>query len=390
MDNRIFVRLRLSTLLVVLLAIPAAADDWPQWRGPNRSGVSAETGLSDKWPEDGPPVSWEVDSLGNGYGTVSVVGDRIYVQGTRGRYSVVMALDATNGATVWTTALGTLREQDKGRGPRSTPTVVGDEIYVLNERGELARLQGGDGSIVWQLSMTERFGVSNIRWSISESPLVEGDRVFVMPGGRRGAIAAVERATGDTVWRSTGLTDAMSYSSLVAADIAGIRTIVGLSARAGVGVRADDGTLLWRYKAPANRTANVATPVVGGDRVFYTSSYGVGGGAVEITESGSGVEAHESYFRSNLQNHHGGVVLLDGYLYGMFGRALTCVDFETGEIVWRSRSVGKGSLTAADGKLFLLGENHEVGLAAASGRATGSSGDSSSPSWAGAVGRTRS
>ncbi len=358
-----------SIVGVVLLAVLAPglslADDWSQWRGPDRSGLSRESGLADTWPEGGPPVVWKAEGLGEGYGAVAVVGDRVYVQGTRGTDSVVFALDAADGSEIWSVVLGKRLEQDKGNGPRSTPTVVGDEIYVLNGMGELARLNAGDGSTRWQLNILERFGSSNIRWGVSESPLIEGEWVVVMPGGRDGSIAALDRETGKTVWTSETLTDKLSYSSLVAADVAGVRAIVGFTQSAGVGVRASNGELLWRYEAPANATANAATPVVGDELVFYTSSYGVGGGAFRLQASADGVTGEEAWFGSNLQNHHGGVVLYEGHLYGFFGPALACVELETGEIQWRARSVGKGSLTIADGKLFLLGERYEAGLAEA-------------------------
>ena len=358
-------RLVFVSLFLLVLPVAAAADDWPQWRGPDRTGLSGETGLADSWPTEGPPEIWKIDGLGEGYGAVAVVGDRIYVQGTRRGDSVVFALDAANGQEVWSRVLGPRLEQDKGNGPRSTPTVVGDEIYVLNGMGQLARLKASDGSVVWQIDMLDRFSSRNIRWGVSESPLIEGDWVIVMPGGRDGSIAALERETGKTVWTSETLTDNLSYSSLVAADIGGIRTIVGFTQQAGVGVRASNGELLWRYEAPANGTANAATPVVGDDMVFYTSSYGVGGGAVKVTPSGNGLSGDQAWFASNLQNHHGGVVLYEGHLYGFFGPALACVELESGEIKWRARSVGKGSLTVADGKLYLLGEKHKAGLAVA-------------------------
>lgn len=378
-------------LAAVALPAPAAADDWPQWRGPQRNGVSKETGLLDKWPAAGPPVSWRVDGLGEGYGSVSSADGVLYMQGTRGGRSVVFALDAADGAVQWSRELGPRLRDGRGNGPRGTPTVAGDSLYVLTGMGELARVAAADGSVRWRRNILEDFDQRNISWGISESPLIEGDWVVVMPGGDDGAIAAFDLETGETVWTSTDLTDRAGYSSLIAVDLGNgeepLRAILGFTARAGVGVRADNGELLWRYPEPANRTANVATPIYSDGLVFYTSAYGVGGGALRLRVDGKTVDSDEAWFESSLQNHHGGVVLYEGHLYGFFGNALACVDLKTGRIVWRDRSVGKGSLTLADGKLYLVGERHAVGLALATPNGYDEHGrfrleDRGEPSWA--------
>lgn len=358
----------LPHLLVLLALLPPAAGhaaDWPQWRGPERTGVSSETGLARSWPTGGPPVVWRITSLGDGYGTVAVTGGRVYVQGTRGEESHVFALDERDGRLLWSTYLGAKLHQDKGDGPRATPTVDGDVLYALTGTGELAALRTADGSRIWQVNILARFGGSLIRWGISESPLVEGDVVVVTPGGPDATLAALDKKTGRTVWTSRGVSDRASYSSVIAADIGGTRALLAFTQEGGIGVRARDGSLLWRYDRPANGTANAATPIYADGLAFYSSSYGVGGGAVRVTPATAGVDSEEAWFGASLQNHHGGVVLYGGYLYAFFGRALTCVDFATGEIVWRARSVGKGSLTVADGLLFLLGEDFEAGLAEA-------------------------
>ena len=380
-------------LLSLALAAPppAAADDWPQWRGPNRDGVSAETGLADKWPASGPPLLWRIEGLGEGYGSVSSADGVLYVHGTRDGRSVVFALDAVDGRARWSRELGSRLRDGRGNGPRGTPTVAGDSLYALTGMGELARIALADGSVKWQRNILEDFDQRNISWGISESPLIEGEWVVVMPGGDDGAVAALDRETGETVWTSGELTDRTGYSSLIAVDLGSgddsVRAILGFTARAGVGVRASDGELLWRYRAPANRTANVATPIYSDGFVFYTSAYGVGGGALQVRVAGDEVSSGQAWFEASLQNHHGGVVLYEGHLYGFFGRALACVDFKTGEIVWRDRSVGKGSLTFADGKLYLVGEKHLAGLALATPKGYDEHGrfeleDHGEPSWA--------
>lgn len=358
-----------TATLVAGFAASAHADDWLQWRGPDRAGISTETGLLDEWPPEGPAVNWLVETLGEGYGAVAVEGDALYIQGTRDGESMVFRLRAADGAEVWARSLGPgYLHPQQGNGPRSTPTIRGDFLYVQNGMGEVAKLDKATGDAVWQFNMLERFGSPNTRWGISESPLVVRDRIYVMPGGSRGAIVALSSVDGSTIWRSDELGDAASYSSLILREIAGTEVLIGFTGEAGVGVRADSGALLWRYTAPSTANAiNIATPVLAGDLVFYTSSYGVGGGALRIGVEGEGGSfvSEEAYFGTRFQNHHGGVVVHEGAMYSFFGPALTSVDIETGEVHWRARSVGKGSVVMADGKLFLLGEKHRVGLAVA-------------------------
>ena len=357
----------LTTTALTALALPsvAGADDWPQWRGPDRTGLSDEVGLLDEWPEGGPSINWQIETLGEGYSAPAVEGNRLYIQGTRDELSMVFAVSTIDGSEIWAIDLGPRLVQDKGNGPRSTPTIVGEHLYVQNGMGEVAKLQKSSGDVVWRINMLERFGSPNIRWGISESPLVDGERIYVMPGGEKGAIAALSTQNGETVWTSKELTDKASYSSLILREIDGTDVLIGFTGDAGVGVRASDGALLWRYTAPSSHGINVATPILIDDVVFYTSSYGIGGGALRVNGANENVETAEVFFNPRLQNHHGGVVELDGNLYGFFGPALGSIDAKTGEAHWRARSVGKGSLVIADGKLFMLSERHKVGLAVA-------------------------
>lgn len=352
-----------GAVAVVMSGSAQGAVDWPQWRGQHRSGISHETGLLQQWPAGGPAVVWEAVELGAGYGSLAVSGPHVYVQGLRNRQSVVHALDRASGAIVWTHALGRGATNDRGPGPRSTPTVDGDRLYVLSETGDLACLRTADGTVVWARNILEDFGGRNINWLLSESPLVDGTRVFVSPGGRGAGMVALDKMSGETIWRASGLHDAAGYASAVIADIQGVRTLMTFTAEAGVGVRASDGRLMWRHAAPANRTANITTPVVQGNRVFYTSAYGTGGLLLTLTASGGDLRAEETYFTRDMQNHHGGVVLVNGYLYGFNNAILTALEFANGEVAWRHRSVGKGSVAYADNRLYIVGEANTVGLA---------------------------
>jgi outer membrane protein assembly factor BamB len=349
-----------------LLAQSGSATDWPQWRGPNRNSVSTESGLLQQWPANGPTVLWTASGIGKGYGSLSTQGDRIFVQGSAGNQSVVYSLDRATGKNVWSKALGAAGDNDRGPGPRGTPTLDGDRLYALSENGDLVCLKAADGTAVWQRNILREFRGRNIDWLISESPLVDGDRVIVTPGGPNATLAALDKMTGRTVWTSAGLSDEAGYSSPIAADVQGVRTVMTLTSRGAVGVRASDGRLMWKYDRVANGTANIATPVFFDNKAFFTSDYGTGGVLLELSAQNDEVRAREVYFTREMQNHHGGVVLVDGYVYGFSNAILTCLEFTTGKVMWRHRSVGKGSLTYADGRLYLLGEDNIVGLAAAS------------------------
>jgi len=336
--------------------------DWPQWRGPNRDGISTETGLARQWPAGGPPVVWSVQGVGAGYGSVAIKGDRVFVQGLRGSDTMVHSLNRADGKYVWSKNLGAGGSNDRGSGPRSTPTLDGDRLYVLTEGGDLWCLRE-DGTEVWHRNILRDFSGHNIQWLLSESPLIDGERVIVTPGGRNAGIVALNKMTGRTIWTAKELNDDAGYASAVVVDVEGVRAYTTFMASEAVGVRASDGKVLWRYRPAANRTANIATPVVHLNKVFYSSNYGVGGGLVTLQPTNDGLAAKESYFTRDMQNHHGGVVLVDGTLYGFNGAILAALDFATGKLLWRDRSVGKGAITYADGRLYILSEDNVVGLA---------------------------
>lgn len=364
-----------------------AAGDWPQWRGPDRTGVSQEKGLLKQWPASGPGKNWSISNLGEGYGSLAIQGDRIFVQGTNRNASVVFSLNRADGKMVWSAALGPKVDEGRGNGPRSTPTIDGDRIYVLTENGDLACLRGRDGSRVWSKNILREFGGDNPHWLISESPLIDGNRVIVSPGGKGAGIVALDKMTGKTVWTSSELNDGAGYASCIIADVGGVKTIMNFTSRAAVGVRASDGKLMWRYDRAANNTANCTTPVYLNNKVFFSSAYGTGAALLDLTPQGGEVKAREVYFTRDMQNHHGGVVLVNGYIYGFSNSILTCIEFATGKKMWSDRSVGKGALTYADGMLFLMGENNLVGLAEATPSGYKEKGrfsiaDQGKPSWA--------
>jgi outer membrane protein assembly factor BamB len=351
--------MRPSLLLLVLLTL----DDWPQWRGPNRDGLSLETDLLPAWPEGGPPPVWKATGLGAGYSTVTVDRGRIFTLGASRDTEHLIALDAGSGKEIWRTRIGSRYENNRGDGPRGAPTVEGGRVYALGGNGDLVSAEAATGKVFFRVNLLSRFSASNIGWGISESPLVLEDRVLVNAGGPRGSLVALRKADGSTIWAVES--DEAGYSSAVVAEIGGVRQAIFFTGERVVGVRVDSGELLWSYRRVANRTANVATPIVRGNRVFVSSDYGTGCALLAIEGAPPSMTAREIYFHQDMKNHHSSSVLVDDTLYGFSSAILTALDFETGQVLWRDRSVGKGSLVAADGRLYLFSEKGVAGLAEA-------------------------
>jgi outer membrane protein assembly factor BamB len=330
-----------SAVAVLLSLVTLQAADWPQWQGPDRTRLSKETGLLKEWPAGGPSVIWTATNLGTGYGSMAVAGNRVYIQGARGAESFVIALNRADGKEVWAKPLGPIETKmrtNMGAGPRGTPTVDEDRLYVLTENGDLACLKTDGSSVVWQMNILKEFGGSQPQWLISESPLVDGSHLVVSPGGPGAGIVKLDKMTGKTVWKAKDLSDRAGYSSITAADIGGVRTYMTFTETAGVGVRASDGKLMFRYTQAANQVANIATPVYSNNKVFFASGYGAGGGLLDLTVKDGEVAATPVYHTPNMRNHHGGMVLVDGYLYGFSDAILHCLEFATGNVMWRDRS----------------------------------------------------
>lgn len=348
-----------SLLLPVVLLSPALAQ-WNQWLGPNRDGKSPETGLLREWPDGGPDRVWQIESLGAGYSSLAVAEGRIFTQGLKNGKQVLMALDTRTGETVWETAHGRKYSNGRGDGPRGTPTVDGNRVYALGGDGNLICADTATGAGIWQKHLLKAYGGRNIRWGISESPLVDGDRVIVNAGGRGASIVALNKDTGAEIWKTQS--DEAGYSSAVAVEIGGVRHYIVFTGEAAVGVLAENGELLWRYDPVSNSTANIATPVVRDNYVFLSSSYGTGCALLRLERTGGSISASEVYFNRDMRNHYSSSILIDGFLYGFSSRILTAMNFETGEVAWRDRAVGKGQIIYADGRLYILGEDRAVAL----------------------------
>ena len=352
-----------GVLLMGWLVMRAAAADWPQWRGPQRDGISGETELLDAWPVGGPRQIWKTQGLGRGYSAFAIAQGRLFTQGQRGDHQFVLALDEATGKRLWETPTGPAFPQDRGDGPRGTPTVDGDRLFAMAGEGTLVSLDAQTGRVLWKMNVVEKFGGRVPNWGVSESPLVDGNDLIVTPGGPGAAIVALDKKTGHLVWKSQS--DRAAYSSAIAAEVGSIRQIIVFTSEGVVGLWANNGALLWRYNRVSNRTANIATPIFQNEFVFVSSAYGTGCALLKLTAEGGTVKVSEVYFSREMQNHYSSSVVVGGSVYGFSNAILTAMNLETGRVAWRDRSVGKGSVTYADGKLYLLSEDGVVGLAEA-------------------------
>jgi outer membrane protein assembly factor BamB len=324
------------------------------------------------WPAGGPQQVWKAGGLGGGYSTPSVAGGRIYGMGWRGEEEVVWCLDASNARGLWMKPVAQAYRRigrQAHAGASCTPTVEGDRLYALGVGGDLVCLKAADGSPVWSKNLVRDFGGSVPSWGYSESPLVDGNVVVVTPGGSAATLVALNKMSGEVAWRArVPEGDRAQYSSIIAADVNGQRHYVQFLSGGVVGVEAATGRYLWRYNSPANRTANCSTPIYFMNHVFAASGYGVGGGLARLVPAAEGIQAQEVWFTRYMKSHHGGVVLVDGHFYGFDESNLTCLDARTGQVTWADRSVGKGSVTFADGHLYARSERGPIALVEANPR----------------------
>ena len=340
------------------VALADVAKDWPQFRGSMRDNVSKETGLLKEWPKGGPALAWTGTGIGDGHSSVAVANGRIFTSGREGDAVYAFALNEADGKSLWKGKVGDLgdsNEQQGGRGSRSTPTVDGDLVYVEGPAGDVVCFNAADGKEVWRANLT-KFGGRVPGWGYSDSPLVEGDVLVCVPGGKT-AVVGLDKRTGKEVWRSKGLSGPAHYVSPVAADIDGVRQVVVSTDKTLAGLAPKDGTVLWQT-ARKGQTAVIPTPIVSGDLVYVTTGYGAGENLFKITKDGEKFSATQVYSGKNMVNHHGGVILLDGYVYGYSdGKGWVCQDLKTGAIKWKEKdALGKGSIAYADGRFYLRAE----------------------------------
>jgi outer membrane protein assembly factor BamB len=365
-DDSPFAMIRGTALAAILLALaaplaaePPAAAEWRQWRGPDRNGRSPETGLLQEWPEGGPKLLWTAKGIGDGYTAITKSEGRIFTMGDLEGASHVVALDADGGKIAWKAKVGKAGAPGWGgfAGPRASVTLDGELAYAVDQWGQLVCVETAGGMERWRVSYTADLGASRPEWGFTESPLVDGDRLVVTPGGRQGAVVALDKKTGKVIWRTKDFSDGAQYCSVLPAEIAGARQYIQMTMESLVGI-SPDGKVLWKT-ARKGETAVIPDPVVSGDLVYTTSGYGVGCSVFRVTAEGSSFSVEKLWSNKDISNHHGGVVLVGDHIYGHSdSKGWVCQEAKTGKTVWREKEkLGKGSITYADGRLVLRAED---------------------------------
>ncbi|HUV62432.1 MAG TPA: PQQ-binding-like beta-propeller repeat protein [Sedimentisphaerales bacterium] len=358
----------------------AKAADWPQWRGPNRDGICLETGLLKSWPEEGPELLWELSGLGTGYSSFSIVDGKLYTMGDieveSRKVQCVLAYDLSTHQRLWTAEVGPPHND----GPRCTPTFDSGLLYAIGTSGDVVCVDAGTGKKRWSKNLQKDLdGGKNPGWKFSESPLIDGESLLCTPGGRDAVMAAIDKKTGQTVWKCSmpnigpNGKDEAGYSSIIVAEAAGRRQYVQLTNKGVIAVAAKDGRFLWGYNKVANKTANISTPVAYGDYVFCSTAYNTGSALLKLTAANGGVEAEEVYFldAKTFQNHHGGFVRIGDYIYGGHDHGKgkpTCLEVKTGKVMWQQDQPGGGSAAVlyADGHLYFRYQDDVMALIEAS------------------------
>lgn len=365
-------------IAAITITTMLTAADWPGWRGPARDAISLQKNITKDWEKKPPKHLWTTEGFGSGYASVSIVSGTLYTTGNKDGGQAVIAADAETGKVIWEKVLTDSIPKHGYVGSRCTPTVSDGHLYIVTSAGQIACLNAKTGDEVWAKSFQKEWnGKMMSGWGYSESPLVDGDRVLCTPGGKDAMIVCLDKKTGEEIWKSAVPAigeigkDGAGYSSIVISNGAGVKQYVQLTGRGLIGVRAEDGKFLWGYNKVANKTANIPTPLTDGDYIFGSTGYGTGSCLLKLSKDGDGVKAEEEYFLGSktFQNHHGGMVLKDGYVYAGHQHNEgfpICVEMKTGEVVWggKLRGPGKGSAAVlyVDGHLIYRYQNGTVAL----------------------------
>lgn len=344
----------ISILLSMLLSLPALATDVSQFRGADRTGIFAETGLLKSWPEGGPPRLWLATGFGVGYSSALVVKDRVYLTGTLAdQESYVFVLDL-EGNLLDKISYGKETTAEMAPGARSTPTIAGDQMFVLSGLGDLNCIDLPSKKVLWKVNILERFNAPNNEWHLAECLLVDGDHVICTPGGPQAVMAALDRKTGETVWKATGMNDMTAYVAPLLVNHHGRRLIFTETSKYLICVDADTGKLLWTHEHPTQYDIHAVTPIYKDGHIYYVAGYKSGGGRLTISEDGTSYSV--DWLDTELDCQHHGVVLIDGYLYGTShhkgGGQMVCLDWETGKVMWTDRTIKQAVVVAADGMLY--------------------------------------
>ena len=349
-------------LCTATLAWGSGSPWWPQFHGPQRDNISRETGLLKNWPEEGPSLAWKYSECGRGYAAVSIAGGLIFTTGDFGDEEFVLALDLS-GKLKWKSPNG---KAWKGAQPgaRTTPTYHDGVVYQMNATGRLTAFVAATGKPLWTVELEEQFDAKHNFWGYAENVIIEGDMLLCMPGGAKGRVVALDRTTGKTIWANTEIADRAGYSSPVVVTHNGFRQFITLARETILAVDIKTGKLLWTHEHRGTCDQNVTSPVYHEGAVLVSSGHKGGSRMVKINPDGGGVT--EVWFGTDLDNCHGGVMFLNGHLYGsgcrLYKKGLVCVEFVTGKTIYKATEIGKTSVTYADGRLYCYGNDGTMAL----------------------------
>ena len=365
--------LTLFTLCSLFFSEKITAQDWTQWRGENREGIQKEKGINLDWAEKKPQVLWVYKDAGVGYSSPIISGNTLYLLGAANNNDFAFALDAKTSRLIWTSVLGELYVQDRGDGPRGTMTLDNGKLYLIRGAGQIHCISAEDGKMIWQKDLVKDFdGKIMSQWGYSESPLIDGNLVICTPGGSQGTMVALDKNSGEVVWICNEWTDEAGYSSPIVAEIDGVRQYIQQSNKGVAGVAAIDGKLLWRIEVEGYRTAVIPTPICHENIVYVTAGYGAGCTAIKLSKADNKFDTEIVYNNKNMVNHHGGVVLFDGHIYGFCDQSgWKCQNLKTGETIWNTgrtsetAGIGKGAVLGINDRLILLEERSGLMVVAA-------------------------
>ncbi|MEM8962513.1 MAG: PQQ-binding-like beta-propeller repeat protein [Acidobacteriota bacterium] len=363
-----YLRLIAVLLATVLVGLPAPSTaettDWPQYRGPNRDGLSTETGLLTQWGAEGPAVAWRT-KLGGGYSGLAVADGKIFTLYSDDRREWLGAFSATDGKALWQVDLDKEFTNQFGNGPRSTPLIADGVVYTVSSLGALTARKTTDGSEIWTRNLKRLYGAGIPTWGISASPILIDGKLILDVGGSKGrGTVAFDATTGKEAW--TANTGIAGYSAPIEVTIAGQRQVISFAGKQVVGLNPTDGDVLWTHAWRTDYDVNAATPIfVGPDKVFIASGYNVGGALLHIEKAGNAWNVDEVWKTSRMQNQFSSAVLVDGTIYGFDNKFLRAADLASGEILWSARGFGHGSLMWADGHLIILGDKGDLAIAKA-------------------------
>jgi outer membrane protein assembly factor BamB len=355
-----------TLFLTLVIALPLGAGDWPNWLGPNRNGASPETGLLTDWPAAGPKVLWKYPG-GDGYSTIAIAQGRAITQVQHDGNEFVLALDAVKGEKIWETKIADAYKNNFGDGPRATPTIEGKSVYVYSPSGLLACLDLDKGGITWSVNLLKEFSSQKVTYGLSASPLVDGDLVYAIPGGKGAGVAAFNKATGKLVWKTGD--DLSAYASPMIVTVASQKQIIFFTATGLLAVTADQGKELWRVAWHSEYDCNICTPLlIGKDLLFVSSGEGNGCAMFRLSAAAPEIAWESKGPKSIMMNYWANSVAHDGYLYGISGEFnekkmdLNCVEIKTGKLMWSEKGVGKAAVTLADGHLFITTKKGDLVL----------------------------